>query len=227
MSVSKTDDRGSNPRGPALNLNFMQRKIVLFDFDGVIIDSFSAAFETSKKFYPQLTEGDYRKLFEGNINDWIGKLHDDADFFAEYIPMMENGVRPTRGINETIKKMAEVYTLIVVSSGMTNSIKDFMEREGLAECFAEIMGNDVHRSKVEKIKMIFLKYGAAGQNCVLITDTLGDMREAEQAGVGAIGVSWGFHDRDTLQNGNHFRVVESLEELLAAVSDYFSETNEQ
>lgn len=205
----------------------MPRKIVLFDFDGVIIDSFSAAFETSKKFYPQLTERDYRKLFEGNINDWIGKLHDDSDFFAEYIPKMKSGAKPTRGINEAIKKLAEAYTLIIVSSGMTDSIKTFMEREGLAECFSEIMGNDVHRSKVEKIKMIFSKYGAAGQNCVLITDTLGDMREAEQAGVGAIGVLWGFHDRDTLQNGNPFRIIKNPEELLTAVSDHFSKTDER
>jgi beta-phosphoglucomutase-like phosphatase (HAD superfamily) len=44
-------------------------KIVLFDFDGVIVDSFKPAFEVQKMIRPGInfSEDDYRKFFEGNV----------------------------------------------------------------------------------------------------------------------------------------------------------------
>ena len=48
----------------------MKKNYVLFDFDGVIVDSFLHAFEVNKMIYPHLTEKEYRMRFEGNINDW-------------------------------------------------------------------------------------------------------------------------------------------------------------
>jgi len=77
-----------------------KRKIVFFDFDGVIADSFSIAFEVNKMIDPLIsvgTENDYRKLFDRNINDW-GKNSAVAEkeverinkeFFKRYIPQMK------------------------------------------------------------------------------------------------------------------------------------------
>ena len=48
----------------------MKTRYILFDFDGVIADSYAPAFEVQKMICPHLTEEVYRKRFEGNINDW-------------------------------------------------------------------------------------------------------------------------------------------------------------
>ncbi len=84
------------------------------------------------------------------------------------------------------------------------------------------MGADVHTSKHEKIKMVFEKYGISASQCIFVTDTLGDMREAKAADVGAIGVAWGFHSRETLAKGEPFRIVERPEEISPAISAYFA-----
>ncbi len=42
----------------------MGRKIVFFDFDGVLADSFDAAFTVNKMIHPLITEDIYRKRFE-------------------------------------------------------------------------------------------------------------------------------------------------------------------
>ncbi len=47
----------------------MKNKIVLFDFDGVILDSFEGTFEVNKTLESTLTREWMRKRFEGNIND--------------------------------------------------------------------------------------------------------------------------------------------------------------
>jgi phosphoglycolate phosphatase-like HAD superfamily hydrolase len=84
------------------------------------------------------------------------------------------------------------------------------------------MGNDVHKSKVEKIKMVFQKYGICNNDCVFITDTLGDMREATKMNVGSIGVTWGFNKPNVLKLGNPFCITERPSDLPLAIFEYFN-----
>lgn len=207
----------------------MTKKFILFDFDGVIADSFRPAFEIQKMICPHLTEDIYRKRFEGNINDWEEPINvhteecrHDIDFFTEYIPRMKNEVRIVPGMKDVIIELEKNHKMVVISSTITSPIQEFLERHDLANHFVKIMGNDVHKSKIEKIKMVFEEYSVEAGNCVFVTDTLGDMREAGKMSVGAIGITWGFHTTKTLLNGKPFRLIENPNDLLATVSDYFN-----
>lgn len=205
----------------------MKKPFILFDFDGVIADSFQAAFKVSKIICPSLTEDIYRDGFEGNINDWekSANIHTEecrhGDFFNEYIPRMKREVQIVPGIREVIIELERNHTLIIISSTITNPIREFLEDHGLSNHFTQIMGNDVNKNKVEKIKMVFENYNIGSNDCVFVTDTLGDMREASHKDVGAIGVTWGFHEPERLLRGKPFRLVEKPNDLLSAVSDYF------
>ena len=207
----------------------MAKKFILFDFDGVIADSFRPAFEIQKMICPHLTEDMYRKRFEGNINDWeepisvhTEECRHDIDFFTEYIPRMKKEVQIMPEMKSVIIDLEKNFNLVVISSTITSPIQEFLEGRDLANHFVQIMGNDVHKSKVEKIKMVFERYDVKAQDCVFITDTLGDMREAEKMDIGSIGITWGFHMPETLLRGKPFRLVEKPKELLTAVSDYFN-----
>lgn len=207
------------------------KNFILFDFDGVIADTFAPAFEVQKLIYSGITEDDYRTFFEGNINEGgntpthsklAANFHPEVDFFTEYLPRLKKEGKVFSGMIEVIKKLSESYSLIIVSSTITTPIQEFLEENNLTPYFTEIMGNDIHASKVEKIKMIFDKYNTTKEHCVFVTDTLGDMVEAEKTGMGAIGVSWGFHDQGRLLRGNPFRIVNAPDELIDAVSDFFN-----
>jgi len=190
------------------------KNYILFDFDGVIADSYSVAFDVQKKICPNITEEEYKKRFEGNINNWKHKdnfhtagCHHDIDFFKEYIPRMKNEVDIVHDMKEVIIELEKDYVLIIISSTITSPIEDFLRKHELYSHFDWVMGNDVHKSKVEKIKMVFERYNTKAENCVFITDTLGDMREAQEMNVTPIGVAWGFHDKETLQKGNPIKIV--------------------
>lgn len=213
---------------PPQQINLMKNKFILFDFDGVIVDSFAPAFEVNKMICPHITEEEYKRRFEGNINDW--KENDfkhnencrhDIDFFAEYLPRMKVQVGIVPGMEKVIEELARQYLLIVVSSTLTAPIKELLEKFELAHYFTEIMGNDVHTSKIEKIEMVFSKYATDSTRCVFVTDTLGDMREAAHTGVRTIGVSWGFNSVETLIQGKPFRIVEKPKDLPTTISAYF------
>ena len=207
------------------------RKFVLFDFDGVIADSYSVGFETAKKQCPYFTEKDFHSVFEGNA--WerhealMSRVHGpecqhDLDWFSIFPPAFEERATLFAGMREVVEKLSHEYILIIVSSTLTSPIQGFLEKHHIGRYFSEVMGADVHTGKREKIHMVFEKYETSAAECVFITDTLGDMREANLSGVGAIGVSWGFHARETLAKGEPFRIVDNPVGIVSAVSDYFA-----
>jgi len=204
----------------------MTKKNILFDFDGVIVDSFAACFEVSRAIHPILTEETYRKRFEGNINHaFTDQEHDDRcrhdiNFFDELRPRLAQA--PVfEGMLDVIDELHKEYRLVIVSSTISAPIREYLEGHNIANHFDDILGNDIHTSKVEKIKMVLQKYTLEAGDCVFVTDTLGDMREAAEVGVGAIAVSWGFQRHATLEQGKPFRVVDAPADLLKAVSAYF------
>jgi len=206
------------------------RKFVLFDFDGVIADTWNVAFETARTVFPSFDEPSYRRMFEGNVyeahDEMVSKNErvraTDAEWFDIYVPKFEAQARLFPGMREVIETLSHAYVLIIVSSTITSPIQGFLEKNHIGRYFSEVMGSDVHTSKHEKINMVFQKYDAAASKCIFVTDTLGDMREAALAGMGAVGVLWGFHDRETLAKGKPFRVVEHPDNIPSAISDYFA-----
>ncbi len=203
--------------------------VIIFDFDGVIADSFSVAFDVQRMICPHLTEREYRARFDRNINDWRGERRKHSrtcpgniDFHTEYIPRFQRSVRLVPGIAQVIKTLGARYPLVIISSTPSDLILKFAVRERIMKYFREIMGNDVSTRKVDKIRLLLSQYKVVPENCILVTDTLGDIREAERAGVRSIGVSWGFQSPDTLAQGRPFRIARKPQDLVSAIEDYFS-----
>jgi phosphoglycolate phosphatase len=170
-------------------------------------------------------------MFEGNVyeahDEMIAsgerKRASDAEWFDIYVPKFEQEAKLFGGMGEAIEKLSHAYVLIIVSSTITSPIQGFLEKHHIGRYFSEVMGADVHTNKYEKIKMVLKNYGTEASQCVFVTDTLGDMREAKRAKVGTIAVSWGFHSVETLLKGGPFRIVERPEEIAPAIEHYFAE----
>lgn len=198
--------------------------LIFFDFDGVIADSFAIAYETNQKIHPGMTEDEYRGAFEGNIYEWIKKVSHRAragiDFMTEYEREVHR-IDFFKEVKDVIPRLAEKYLLAIVSSTTTQLIKRFLERERVIQYFADILGADVHESKHQKIQDLMAKYQVSPRQCVMITDTTGDIREARTAGVDAIGVSWGFHSPETLTKANPVAIVREPAELPKVINTYF------
>lgn len=208
----------------------VNRRFALFDFDGVIADSYAIALETGKRMCPRMTEEAYRTAFEGNVHDnhtvLMAEEHGpgcnhELDWFDLFVPAFEERATLFGGMREVIEQLSHAYVLIVVSSTITSPIQGFLEKHHIGRYFSEVMGADVHTSKHEKIQMIFNKYDAQARECVFITDTLGDMREAKKADVGSIGVTWGFHPRTTLEKGAPYAILDAPEDVPATIGEYF------
>lgn len=207
------------------------KPFLLFDFDGVLFNSGSMVTHYVMTHWGH-DEDQQKRNHEGNVyaredgprdvNDHVAEEAAITRFFRDYEQNMPTcALYP--GIAEVIIAMAasQRYTFFVVSSTPSALITAVLERYGILQHFSGIYGMDIERSKTKKIAMIRERYGAAMQQCLFITDTLGDVREARHAGVEAIGVTWGVHERERLAKGSPWAIVDKLEDIPAVVDSYF------
>lgn len=195
-------------------------KVIFWDFDGVIADTFAQCFAVARLMHPDMTDLEYRQRFEGNINKAKHKTEPvrEIDFFAEFEKTIFDA-NVTDGITEVIQQLRNNYSNVIISSTVTYLIDRYLTQNNLREYFAEIMGNDVAHSKVEKFKLAFEKHNTSNAHSLLITDTLGDILEAHEVGLPSIGVTWGFQTRETLAKGNPIAIIENSSELIPKVDE--------
>lgn len=203
-----------------------KNKIILFDFDGVLVDSFEAAYSINAVMNFGLNRDEYRDLFMGNIYNSIKKFvadeerdNHDQEWFANYNKLLMV-IDPIEGTKELLEELSKKYTMVIISSSVQSCIHAYLEKYDLHHYFDIVLGADVHDSKVHKIQMIFDKYNVEADNCVFITDTVGDLLEAEKKNVKTIAVTWGFHEKERFNNTPPHQFVNSSKELREAIINY-------
>lgn len=196
------------------------KKVVIFDFDGVIVDSCQVSYGINIEVAPDLKYSEWQSWFEGNVfetvrEDLAKKSVRDA-FYEKYNSRLL-GVLPVAGIKNVLKSLAQDYILTIVSSSSNIAVTSYLKKHNLNSYFADTLTMEVHASKVEKFKMIIKKYDITPNEALMITDTLGDIKEANQVGIKSIAVSWGVHDREKLAVGLPSFTIDEPGEIVGVV----------
>lgn len=201
-------------------------KVVVFDFDGVIVDSNNFGIDQFKKVYPTVTFDDYKELLCGNFRDRVDAL------MLKKIPETEEETKSRRmqaaidklnlcpmfpGMIEFIEEIYNMgYKIAMNTSAADINCVPLLEKCGIYNFFDYMGTVEIDRSKVKKFNLIKEKYGVSGEEMIFVTDTLGDILEAKEAGVPTIAVMWGIHDRQYFLREPHenlLAIVDSVEEL--------------
>ncbi len=207
------------------------KPFLLFDFDGVLVDTANLSFQVLPEYFPGITNDEMLSMYDGNgvatVRTFAAR-HNIADIDA---CVRSLGLRFTELTKATVlsdevcalvRDLAERYEMFIVSTAREEGIDAILRRSNMQRHFTKVYGQLAHPSKVEKIKMIFAEHGAAPDRCLFVTDTLGDVKEAREAGVDAVAVTWGFHDRVRLAKGSPWAIVDKLEDIPTSVHNYFS-----
>ena len=198
-------------------MNAQNKKLVIFDFDGVLVDTLGIVYAINKEIHQDLSIEEYKSFFEGNINFAVRKDGTFKKFHPNFFDLYDSGSREVMVpdiLKLILKELVENYILIIISSTHTESIKKILEREKIAEYFSEILGVDVEKSKIIKINSTLEKYKTLPKDVVFITDTLGDIIEGLKCGVRSIAVTWGYHERETLKKGKPVAIIDNPTDLI-------------
>lgn len=204
----------------------------MFDFDGVIADTLECSYASSQVAQGKpITIERYRAMFYGNIfessdvseqrvREGVSKPAVTDVFFKHYIPLMLERP-PIEAMLTVLEGASKRHPVVMISSTVNQPLRDYLARYDIAHHFSMIMGGDTHTSKVVKIQMAKELYQVNDQDCLFVTDTLGDVLEAKKAGVQSIAVTWGFHLPHELAQGNPLTIVDTPAALQTAINAFY------
>ena len=211
-----------------------QIKCVIFDMDGVIIDSESlhkkAYFETFKSLGLEVSEALYSSLTgSSTINAFeklIAHFNLNADVNAlvlqkrkKYVNLFENDptLKLIDGVEELIKYLhREKITMILASSSAMVNINRVFKRFNLDSYFtAKISGADLRASKPhpEIFEKAALLANIPKEHCIVIEDSDNGILAANAAGIFVFGYNNPLVTDQTLQHADH--VITDFHELKA------------
>lgn len=202
----------------------MKNKIIFFDFDGVVVQSSPLIFDITKEFVADVEWSELEKWQEGNV--FNQRLRDDENYdevsheryyFEQYGKRVQSLV-PFEGIEEVFKKLKGMgFLLIIVSSSSEEPINNFLTKYNLKKYFSEVLAKETHFGKVEKFRMMLKKYKTEAKETLMVTDSVGDIKEAIEAKVKTIGVVWGIHDAKRLKEIGADFIAEKAEDIIKGV----------
>jgi len=196
-------------------------KAIIFDFDGVIHDTLEIAYNINKTMSEdELSLEEYKDIFNGNIYKHKSIDQESVDKFFELQKKEFENLEIERDIKEELLKLKEKYELFIISSNKEETLNNYFENNNILHIFNKVLGVETHKSKIEKFKILFEEYDLDAGNCVFVTDTLGDILEANELGIDTIAVDFGFHERHRLEKGNPKRIVSSFNEILLCVKSF-------
>ncbi len=118
----------------------------------------------------------------------------------------------------------EDVVLGIATGKARRGIDRLFEREGWASRFLTVQTADDHPSKPHPamIRAAMAETGVAPERTVMVGDTTFDVEMALAAGVGALGVAWGYHSPAELQEAGAHAIIASSDRLMAEIDDFFS-----
>ncbi len=221
----------------------MSTRIVVFDMDGTLVQARAAAWEvfqdTAREFeLPIRSAEEFFGLFDDSFLASLDAVCADPELAARvrdhFMTALRERYTPKLipGMSDVIKRLAPHYALAVMSSNAMQAIRRTLDAAGVASCFAHVFAADLELSKHDQLTRLasdpsygnvrrcsdsYVESGQTltGEDVVLVTDTVGDVKEAVAAGVGAIGVSWGMHSGERLIAAGAGFVARWPQELIA------------
>jgi phosphoglycolate phosphatase len=210
-------------------------KLVIFDCDGTIVDSqhviiraMNTAFEEIGFLKP--SEHDIRGIIGLSLQEAVAALAPVAQqeklealckaykaAFIEQRKSPEFHEPLFAGAREILHELAAGDDILLgVATGKSRRGVDVLfEREGLADYFVTIQTADDAPSKPHPgmIDNAINETGVRKANVLMIGDTSFDIEMARNADVGAIGVSWGYHDGHQLKQAGAHCLIDRFEEI--------------
>lgn len=212
-------------------------KVIIFDYDGVIVDSFSEVHKTYLKMCKELgkkcpgTLEGFKKIYGHSSSEAYNQLgfsEEDILKGNEIYKREVGNSKPTpfEGIKEVLEVLSKDYLLIVLSSSYNKEIGQKLKNFGLMRYFKDILGRESVKikrfEKVGAIKEILKKYNLDSSEILLIGDRNVDFSEGSRAGLKNIllvDYGWGY-DLSLIPEYSQKVLVKNPEEIPNAIKKY-------
>lgn len=208
-------------------------KAVIFDMDGVIIDSepthLKLEIESYKKLGIEVTEDEHHS-FVGSTSRFMWEvlknkfklnqtleelIENERGIYFKYLNSDECDINLIDGVKELIENLHDNgVKLAIASSSPLNVIEVIAKKFQIGEYFEVfVTGDYVKRSKPEPDIFLFAaeKMGVSPENCIVIEDSNNGVRAAKKAGMKCVGINSDAEGRQDISTADI--VINSFKEV--------------
>jgi pyrophosphatase PpaX len=210
----------------------MRIPVVLFDFDGTVVDSGPIILASMRHATETVLQRSYT---EQELMASVGGPGLEAQMEVFGPGRVEELVRVYRAHNEPLHETLEIFlgiedllmglrdegrTLGLVTAKRRTTVELAFARLPIAHLFETVVAGDdtiKHKPSPEPLLLALERLGASAAEAAYVGDSPYDMQAARAAGLYAVGVTWGrIHAREVLSDADV--VVDTAQELHAALA---------
>ncbi|WP_076409563.1 HAD-IA family hydrolase [Shewanella sp. UCD-KL12] len=213
-----------------------QYELVIFDWDGTLMDSVGKIVTCLQSAAVSLelavpTEQAIRDIIGLSIDEALAVLHPESDhsvhakmkegYRIQYLELNNTPSPLFHGVEDLLIELQQLGIKLAVATGKGRSGLDrVLTSTELDRHFSASRSADEASSKPspEMILQLLNELEVEASKALMIGDSIHDLNMANNAGVDAIGVDYGAHNKERLALANPIAVISSPLELLHHIS---------
>ena len=220
--------------------NKKNNKLLLFDYDGTLVDSSEMIIDGTREAFkrcglqppePSKIKSEIGKNLEKAISSYlppnqITMLDKIAHKYREWYTETDIEGKKFEPLFEKIKQTLQTFVrngwiLGVATNKSSRGLDRGLEYHKIQEFFSITMTADKFPPKPNNAMAIYAleKLKVEKTNAYMIGDTVHDIEMGKNAGIGTIGVNWGYNTEKQLVKSNADYIVNNLDELIQILKD--------
>lgn len=204
----------------------MPKKLIIFDFDGVLADSFESLYRlnalASEEIGKKMSRKQYRDFFTGNLVKKFQEFCGGHNNYEKFCDFKKNvywehysDIKMFPYATNLVSELKNDNTILaIISATNPDFIKKILAKFKIEDKFDFILDSG-GGSKIEMIREIAKK--SKVDDIYFISDTCNDIEYAKKAGVKTIAVSWGFHNPRMLFQSQPDFILKNYKDILKIV----------
>lgn len=212
------------------------KKCVIFDLDGTLLYTLedlknSVNFALSKNNFKERSLDEVREFVGNGIENLMRKSAPQnisenefqlcfADFKSHYKIHSEDNTKEYDGITDMLKTLKENnFLLAVVSNKADFAVNTLCKKyfPDLLDCAFGERDGIKRKPSPDSVNEVIKLLNVEKENCFYVGDSDIDVKTAHNADIKCIACTWGFRNRNVLENENPEYIIDSVNEILKIV----------
>ena len=211
----------------------MSFSLIIFDYDGVLIDSLDDALSVGREFCHMVSHDrvptretiiDLENMTYYELARSLGFSSELVDKFALHVFERFQALGPSLAFfpeMESLLHRIASKNIAIISGNARDVISAKLSAHGLGDKIDCIYGAHEPGNKAEKIRRACNHFNVTAGKACMVGDSISDIRYAKQAGVQSVAATWGWHSHAKLAGEEPDYIVNNVQELTGLIDSNY------